>query len=554
VSVATDLRYMRRLNRRTVCARSIPTVRLNNFLTGAPFAGFARAVDNRGRLLETYRSASNENWAEAALADAQAHGAAKIVFGGLDYPAIIKDISTVDVTPPPCLLDVPYLCWPIPPHPKQVELLRLILTNRYVAAACGRRFGKSSAMTMLTIDEFALGRRVGMFFPDYSYANPIFEELKRLIEPALGVARRMSPLELRGHASLGPIGHVDLYTLEEPDRAGRGREYDDALFDECALNKPALVTAFDTAQRPTLLDRRGRCAALSTPRGNADDNFFFRISCAPELGWTPFTATTYDRNDREVDLWIAAQKKLMAPLTFQQEILAQFVDLGSFGVFSRAMLLENGVPVAIPQYVDSIFAVVDTGLKGGREHDATGAVYFARTRYPAPGALVILGFDAAEVAAGDGVRGFIVRVRRALAGHQERIRTRMGAFGAIFVEDAASGVQLLNENSPDLVGIDSKLTAMGKTGRAVEVEPILRGGLVRITQAAYDTTVTLKGITRNALLSQLEGFRYGDREADRRADDLLDCLTYGVLLGFEVEKAQKWIVAEAMKSVTESAA
>jgi hypothetical protein len=223
----------------------------------------------------------------------------------------------------------------------------------------------------------------------------------------------------------------------------------------------------------------------------------------------PFTANTYDRNDPKVDVWIAAQKMLMAPLTFQQEILAQFVDLGSFGVFARAMLLEDGVPVAMPKYVDTMFAVIDTGLKGGKEHDSTGAVIFGRTQYPEPGNLFILDYDAAEVAAGEGMRGFVTKVRRTLAAYQENIRTRMGAFGAIFVEDAASGVQLLNENSSDLIAIDSKLTAAGKSGRAVEVEPILRGGLVRITQTAYDKVVTLKGISRNALLSQLEGFRYG---------------------------------------------
>jgi hypothetical protein len=105
---------------------------------------------------------------------------------------------------------------------------------------------------------------LGPFFPDYSYANPVYEEVKRLIEPILGTARQVSPLQLRSYPHLGPIGHIDLFTLEEPDRAGRGREYDDVFFDEAAFNKPSLVTAFDTAQRPTLLDREGRAVAIST--------------------------------------------------------------------------------------------------------------------------------------------------------------------------------------------------------------------------------------------------------------------------------------------------
>jgi hypothetical protein len=146
-----------------------------------------------------------------------------------------------------------------------------------------------------------------------------------------------------------------------------------------------------------------------------------------------------------------------------------------------------------------------------------------------------------------------MKVRRMLMIYQDSMRVRMGAFPPILVEDAASGVQLLNEKSPDLVAIDSKLTAMGKTGRAIEVEPILRGGLVKITQHAYDKVISLKGITRNALLSQLEGFRYGDREADRRADDLLDCVTYGVLASFEVDRAQKMLFARALMQAEKEA-
>jgi hypothetical protein len=535
---------------------AIPTIRLNEFVTGAEFADFARAVDERGRLIETYRRGPDGDWHmffERARNDAQERRAAKIVFGGLDIEAILGDASMAILAPPlgPLEPDAPYLRWPVQPHPKQVELLQAIFSNRYLAAACGRRMGKTTTTMMVAIDEFALGRRVGMFYPDYSFANPVYEELKRLIEPVLGVGRQVSPLQLRSHSHLGPIGHIDLYTLEEPDRAGRGREYDVIFFDECASNKPSLVTSFDTAQRPTLLDRKGRAVAVGTPKGNADDNFFFRIFTAPELGWASFTATTYDRGDPEVDIWIAAQKTLIAPLTFQQEILAQFVDLGSFGVFSRAMLLEDGEPVAMPKMVDSLFAVIDTGLKGGKEHDATGAVIFGRIMSPEPGRLVILDYDAAEVAAGDGVRGFVMQVRRMLMTYEDIIRVRVGSFPPIFVEDAASGVQLLNENSSDLIAIDSKLTVMGKTGRAVEVEPILRGGLVKITQQAYDRTVTLKGITRNALLSQFEGFRYGDREADRRADDVLDCLTYGVLIGLEAEKAQRMLLGRALLQAEE---
>jgi hypothetical protein len=97
-----------------------------------------------------------------------------------------------------------------------------------------------------------------------------------------------------------------------------------------------------------------------------------------------------------------------------------------------------------------------------------------------------------------------------------------------------------------LVPIPTNLTAKGKTGRAVDAEPLVRAGLVRLAAPAYPKVVTLKGITRNAFLAQVEGFRFGDREAEKRADDLLDCLTYGVLVGFEVDKVQNWLLESAL--------
>ncbi|MGF6905314.1 hypothetical protein P3T22_006607, partial [Paraburkholderia sp. GAS348] len=44
-----------------------------------------------------------------------------------------------------------------------------------------------------------------------------------------------------------------------------------------------------------------------------------------------------------------------------------------------------------------------------------------------------------------------------------------------------------------------------------------------------------KGITRNHLVSQVTGFSLGDKQAYKRADDLADCVFYGVLVALEGE-------------------
>lgn len=55
-------------------------------------------------------------------------------------------------------------------------------------------------------------------------------------------------------------------------------------------------------------------------------------------------------------------------------------------------------------------------------------------------------------------------------------------------------------------------------------------GDVKISQYAFDKTVEWKGRTLNHLLQQVTTFRIGDKEAYKRADDLLDCAAYSIIV------------------------
>ena len=54
---------------------------------------------------------------------------------------------------------------------------------------------------------------------------------------------------------------------------------------------------------------------------------------------------------------------------------------------------------------------------------------------------------------------------------------------------------------------------------------------MKITEFAYDKTVSFKGATRNHLLQQLAQFRIGDKDAHKRSDDLLDAFVYSIAIG-----------------------
>ena len=76
----------------------------------------------------------------------------------------------------------------------------------------------------------------------------------------------------------------------------------------------------------------------------------------------------------------------------------------------------------------------------------------------------------------------------------------------------------------------AKLTSAGKDARAINASgPVFRGD-VKLSRHAYDKIATFKGTTRNHMVSQIAGFRIGDKHASTRADDLLDTFTYAVAI------------------------
>ena len=113
----------------------------------------------------------------------------------------------------------------------------------------------------------------------------------------------------------------------------------------------------------------------------------------------------------------------------------------------------------------------------------------------------------------------------------KELQARMGSSGA-WIEDKASGMVLLQQAAHrgwPARPIESKLTSMGKSERAINVSGYVHAGRVKMSETAYNRTVTYKGTTKNHLLSQILNFRAGTK--DMGQDDLLDCFSYGIALG-----------------------
>jgi hypothetical protein len=509
--------------RRLVPVQTAPrhrTIVASDFLTGGT-AFTARATDSKGAIVHQWQRAQRE--AHAAFVERverEAGNVARIVIGGLGCDQA-RDHDT-PVTPPPSgaiLLPEGGL------HQSQREALSVILANRFTALRCGRRYGKSALAVALAVDGAALGQSVGVFAPTYKLSQPTFAAIAAALAP-IGASTNRSA----GIVQVPGGGNVDVWTLDRA-LAGRGRRYHLAIIDEAAFGGDDLLDIWQASIQPTLLDYRGKAVVASTPHGSDEANFFWQVCHQSDLGFAQFHAPTSANPFMPADE-LARLEREHHPIIFRQEFLAEFVDLSGVSLFSIDKLLEGGQPISL-QRSDAIFAVIDSGMKGGIEHDGSAALYLAVDLAVSPPRLLLVDWEIVSLGAGD-LDQWLTGVHARLIALHRKLRPRGGSYG-IFIEEMALGEMLLAK-APGLGisarPIDTALVSRGKDLRALAAEPHVSAGRVKITREAYDKTSNYRGVTRNQLLAQLSSFRVGDKAAYKRVDDILDCTTYAILLAF----------------------
>lgn len=414
---------------------------------------------------------------------------------------------------------------------------------------CGRRWGKTEFGITLAGDRCIKGKYVGWFAPTYKY----------LSEPYNALADRLDPVKLRSSKTEGLIqsirkGQIDFWTLDDP-RAGRGRKYHDIIIDEAAFTTPGdMMVAWEQAIQPTLLDFSGTAWVLSNTHGVADDNFLYQISPGgadkpanpgepgPKYGFLEHHAPTmrnphvplrganegFDEYEiRRAETYAKLQRD-NHPLVFQQEYLAEFVDWSGIAFFALDNLLVGGMPAPIVTPVDSVFAVIDTAVKTGKENDGTAVTFYATDRVHAH-PLLILDWDIIQIE-GDSLSEWLPTVFTRLEELAASCRARFGSLG-VLIEDKVSGSVLLqhaHKRGWKAQALPESLVALGKDERALNVSSHVFSGKVKLTELAYNKVTSYKGVSRNHFISQVTGFRVGDKDAAKRADDLLDTFTYGV--------------------------
>lgn len=396
--------------------------------------------------------------------------------------------------------------------------------GRFKAIRAGRRWGKTLLGTTILANGAANGQTVGYFAPAYKYISETFQEILEVLEPV-----KRSSSETKGIIRTRSKGRVDFWTLED-DRAGRSRKYHTVVIDEAAFTKPNMLAIWERNIRPTLLDYGGNAYVLSNTNGMDPENFFWQICNEPRFGFTEFHAPTHT-NPHLPPEELAKLEAENHPLVFRQEYLAEFVDWAGTAFFAEDSFLFNSQPVPPPAWCDSVFAVIDTATKTGKQHDGTAVTFYAYASQPQR-CLYVVDWEAIQIE-GALLETWLPTVFARLEELAKTLRARRGSLGA-WVEDRSTGQVLLQHAARrgwPAQAIDTKLTAIGKDERAVLVSGYVHQRLVQITVEAYRKTTTYKGTTRNHWLSQVLGFRIGQKDTGRE-DDLFDTFTYGTALTF----------------------
>jgi hypothetical protein len=266
-------------------------------------------------------------------------------------------------------------------HPSQVEALNLIRNHRRVVLVCDRRWGKASLLIALAIDAALLGRRCGLFAPTRTLMSPLLHAIAHALRGVKGVSIN----RMFGEIRLPNGGHVNFWSIDHTQRAGRGRAHHLVLIDEAAHDEMYLTDAFQVAIAPTLLDFAGSIVEASTPNGVSPENHFWRVAHVSEIGFVVHHAPTSANPHLPIEE-IAAVRATMRPEEAAQELDALFVDMAGASIFPLAALLENGQPVPDAAPIDTIGVAIDSAAgEAGFEHDGTAAVIYA-LRQPRIGA------------------------------------------------------------------------------------------------------------------------------------------------------------------------
>lgn len=200
--------------------------------------------------------------------------------------------------------------------------------HRFNAVPAGRRSGKTEIAKRRLVRRAIRGSRYDR--PRYFYGAPTYGQVKRI---AWADLKRLVPKDaMRGKPSESELviplwhgGEIFLVGMDKPERI-EGAPVDGGVLDEYANMKEQ---AWNENVRPTLSDRDGWCDLIGVPEGR---NHYYKTARFAEAEFLERreSSTWGFYHWKSADILpaseIAEAKRLLDPLTFQQEYEASFVN------------------------------------------------------------------------------------------------------------------------------------------------------------------------------------------------------------------------------------
>ncbi len=249
-------------------------------------------------------------------------------------------------------------------HAKQREVFgRHNDGARLVIARCGRKFGKSRGTRAPIARGMVEGKRLAYVAPEYKYLTQWTNDFIDIYHCAITrAARHEHVIEFATGAQL------DLWSLDNYD-AIRPREYDTIVIDECALS-PYYEAAWTQAIQPTLIKRKGTAWHLSTPKTDKGGAYFKKLWYEAAGYAQRYHYTSYD-NPHLPPEELERYKSQVSTLIYQQEVLADFVDVGG------ARVKSHWLRYAEPDSTYSYVLGVDPAISEAEGADPTALVIYA---------------------------------------------------------------------------------------------------------------------------------------------------------------------------------
>lgn len=218
--------------------------------------------------------------------------------------------------------------------------------TRFQIVCCGRRFGKTVVGAKKALKTCRTeNKMVWWVAPTYKVVKRGYREVLRQLPD--DVLTHTPPQDSAFDAGRSVIlkfkngSRMEFYSAERPEgMLGEGVDY--VVLDEAAT-MPKNV--WETIVRPTLIDREGQALMISTPRGR---NWFYYLWLRGQkdnekdyMSWRFPTAANPHLPPGE----IAEMKSSMPLITFEQEVLAEFISsAGAVFRFNAKIIMSEVKP------------------------------------------------------------------------------------------------------------------------------------------------------------------------------------------------------------------